>query len=181
MAGRGEISALEPLERRIAMMHVANASLTTIAQVLEMNTGMVQIILSRPRVAQFMLLLHGVVSEGLEEGVKDLNYAIKQKAARAFELETLEMESLHDMGEDPDIKPAIRVRAKLGTVFTARDILDRAGHRAPTKIYNYGSSELPPEAAEALTNAARELADLRKRDAEVIDITPGMNGTDSST
>lgn len=153
-------------------MHVANASLMTIAQVLELNTEQVDIILKRPRVARFILLLHGVVSDGLEEGILDLNAAIKQKAARAFELEALEMESLHDIGDDSDVQTSVRVRAKLGTVFTARDILDRAGHRAPTKIYNYGNSEIPPEAAEALTAAARELADLRRRESDVIDVTP---------
>lgn len=153
------------------MMHVAGASLGVIAQVLELNTETVDNVLKRPRVARFMLLLHATVTDGLKEGVEDLNAAFKHKAARAFELEAMEMEAMHELGEDPDAKISSRIRAKMGVVFTAKDILDRAGHRAPTKVYNYGTPELPPEAAEALTEAARELAALHRAD-RAIDITP---------
>lgn len=180
-----ETVELNPMERRIAMMHVANASLGVIAQVLEMNTETVDNILKRPRVARFMLLLHALVSDGLKEGVEDLNKAFKEKASRAFELEAQAMEDLNSLGEDSELKASTRIRAKTAVVFTAKDILDRAGHRAPQKVYNYGAGQIPPEAAEALAEAAKELVALRRSD-QAIDVTPRVepqelthsNGTD---
>lgn len=171
-----QITELEPVERRVAMMHVANASIAVIAQMLECSPGTVQNILARPHVARFILLLHGTVSEGLEDGISDLNTAFKEKAKRAFTLEAQAMEDLHTLGNEAE-KDSTRVRAKLGVVFTAKDILDRAGHRAPTKVYNYGNSEIPPEAAEALTQAARELAEIRRAEraipVEVVEVVGG--------
>lgn len=166
-----EFRELEPLERRIALMHVAGASEHVIAEFLTMNPQTVGNILARPRVAKFCLMLHGVVSDGLEEGVEDLNKAFKAKASDAFAREHAAMERMDEIAKDNECKPSTRIRANMGVVFTAKDILDRAGYRAAQKVYTYGENSVTPEAAASLADAAREIRMLREAE-RTIDVTP---------
>lgn len=163
-------------------MHVAGASNHVVAEMLAMNPLTVANILERPRVQKFCLLLHGVVSDGLEEGVADLNAAFKAKAQRAFELEHAAMDRMDKLASTADetVGPNTRIRASMGVVFTAKDILDRAGYRAPTKVYTYGEGSITPEAANALADAARELRQLREID-RTIDVTENSNGNGAKT
>ena len=163
----GDFEELNPNEKRVSLMRVANASLGVIAQMLQIDTPQVQQILLRPHVARFVLLLTGTVADELKPAVSDLSAAIKDGAQRAWELEKLEMEALHDLGEDPDLKPANRIRAKLGVVFTARDILDRAGEKAPSKVEAKVTYDVPPATVDAL---GRIFGDLQRT---TVDVTPG--------
>lgn len=173
MSREPDYRELEPVERRIALMHVAGAQPAVIAYVLEMQPGYIEAVLARPRVARFALLVHGVASDSLSDGVKDLNAAFKAKATRAFSLQCESLEQMADFVKDDDLKPQTRVRAAMGVTFSARDILDRAGYRAPTKVYNYGQGSITPEAAVALADAARELRALRESEkSDVVDVTP---------
>lgn len=126
---------LSPMERRITMLHVGGASLDAIAMLLGVAQAHVRDVVTRPHVLSYIGFLEMTTASSIQPAVEKLNEAIETAAARAFVVASDNMEDLNEMGEelrDCDTKNSIR--AKLGAVATAQDILDRAGKRAPTRI-----------------------------------------------
>lgn len=151
-----EYRDLEPRERRIAMMRAGGASATAIGMVLEIAQQTVREVLSRPRVGRAIMTLQGMVVDEVEDGVELLNSVIKATANRAFEIERTNMEDLHVMGREAE-EPHVAIRAKLGAVATAQDILDRAGNRAPTKIISTNlNANISPADLEHLAEVLKE-------------------------
>lgn len=140
VARRGRPTAynklLSPAERQIVLMHVAKASNDAIAMMLGSNQAHIREVLTRPHVLSFIGFLEMTAADSIAPTVEKLNQAIESAATRAFVVARDNMEDMHEMGEElrdgGDIKNSIR--AKLGAVATAQDILDRAGKRAPTRI-----------------------------------------------
>lgn len=162
---------LTSLERTVAVMHTGGATHAAIAHLLEMSEPSVANILHKPHVAHFCMLLHAIVSGDISKGVQDVSKAIDTQAARAFELETEQMERLNDLANREDLKPSTEVRARLGVVTTAADILDRAGKRAPTKVINTNITGRIPQAA------MDQLTEVLKEFKPAIDVTP-QGGSD---
>lgn len=143
-------------------MRVAGASVDNIAYLLEMSAGAINHTIKRVRVANYILLLNGIASEGLEEGILDLNDAIKSAATEAFDLEIKNMRELDLIGDlnNEHIETRDIIKAKLGAVATAQDILDRAGKRAPTKVLSTSlHGHIPDAALERLAKVAKELSE----------------------
>lgn len=152
-----EYRDLESHERRACMLRAAGGSIQMIALELECSAETVRQLLKRPRVARFLMLLQGFVADGVEDLVEAVNVKIRATADRAFEVESTMMEDFVDMGEQHDDDPHVKIRAKLGAVATAQDILDRAGNRAPTKTINTNLvGNLPAEALAGLADILKE-------------------------
>lgn len=162
MSRNYEHNSLSPIERRVALMHVADVSQRDIARFVDVDQVTVGNILKRPHVAKYILAQTSTFARDLAPAFKDLNDAIETAADRAFEVEKDVMERLYDYA--PDQKGYIR--AMLGAASTAQDILDRAGKRAPTKVVH--SVDIEPGALEAIAQVLEE----DKRVNRAIDVTP---------
>lgn len=126
---------LTPEENRCATMRAGGASSVVIATVLGCSEDTVRSILNRPAVARMVLLLNGLIGQGLEDGIRDLNKAFEVASGEAFLIERNVMHELYELGDElvgQDNDAAIK--AKLGAVSTAQDILARAGKTAPTRV-----------------------------------------------
>jgi hypothetical protein len=154
---------LNPLERRIASMRAAGATIDSIALTVERESATIRNILLRPRVARFVMIVAGMVGADIADSVKDLNAAIENTAKEAWQTEVRNMRELDELGIAYD-EPKHKIRAKLGAITTAQDILDRAGKRAPTKIQNTNFNvSIPPQAMERLTDVLEELVEANKQ------------------
>lgn len=170
---------LTPVERRAALMRAAGATLAAIGQFLGSEEQHVKDILHRPHVLSFMGFLNATDCESLTPSVEKLNEAIETTAARAFVVARDNMEDLHEMGEDlrgADDRTA--VRAKLGAVATAQDILDRAGKRAPTRIIGGVVHTVDPTALDHLASVVERIGERseQKQIAETIEVIPEREG-----
>jgi len=167
-------SLLTPEELSIATMRAGGASTVTIATIREIAETTVRSILNRPAVARTVLMLCGIIGSGLEDGIRDLNAAFEDAASEAYLIERTAMRELFDLGDDlVGVDNANAIRAKMGAVTTAQDILDRAGKRAPTRIIGvHGHSTIPPQ---SLAQVADTLAEMyggkRRGDDATIDIS----------
>jgi hypothetical protein len=159
-------SQLTSNERKIATMHAAGATNAAIGHLMEMSAENVGAILGRTHVAHFCMLLHAIVSDSIAPGIRDVSKAIEERADRAFQLECKQMEALDALADRDDLHPSVEVKARLGVVTTAADILDRAGKRAPTKVINTNiSGKIPQAAMDQLTEVLKEFK-------PALDVTP---------
>ena len=156
MSRQQEYRELEPMERRAAMMKVAGMSESVISHFLDCDSGLINAILKRPRVARFMIALESTFVTEIAKSAKILDTAILNSATRAFQIEKDVMERLYEKQDS--------IRAQLGAAATAQDILDRAGKRAPTKVLAEVVHTIDSEALELVANVLKE--------AEAIDVTP---------
>lgn len=142
-------------------MRAAGASQAGIGRFLDCDQATVDAILSRPRVARYLIALESTYAQGISESVGNLSTAIETAATRAFEVEQTVMERLFIQQES--------IRAQLGAAQTAQDILDRAGKRAPTRVQAEVRHDISPDALE-------HIADVLRETRSVVDITPGRGG-----
>jgi hypothetical protein len=104
------------------------------------------------------MVLSAMIGGDIKSGVEDLNIAIEHTAKEAWQVEVRNMRELDEMGMQLD-EPKHQIRAKLGAIHTAQDILDRAGKRAPTKIQSTNfNATVPPQMMDRLTDVLEELA-----------------------
>jgi hypothetical protein len=173
MPRRIESTGLDPIERRVASLHIGGASNDVIGYLVECSAEHVGVILKRPRVAQFLMKMTAIVGEELGPALKNLGEAMDDAAERAFEVECEAMERLFALDDAEDKK---FVHAQASAANIAQDILDRTGKRAPTKIQQRVEYSIAPQTVEHLTRIMSE--------AGTIDVTPHVNGkggTPSST
>ena len=156
MSRQQEYRELEPMERRAAMMKVAGMSESVISHFLDCDSGLINAILKRPRVARYMIALESTFVTEIAKSAKILDTAILNSATRAFQIEKEVMERLFEKNDS--------IRAQLGAAATAQDILDRAGKRAPTKVL---AEVVHTIDAEALGLVAQVL-----EESKTIDVTP---------
>jgi DNA-binding CsgD family transcriptional regulator len=162
---------LTPEENRIATMRAGGAGPVIIANILGCSETHIRDVLNRPSVGRLVLLLCGLIGEGLEDGICDLNAAFETAAGEAFLIERNVMHELYELGdtlvgEDNDAA----VRAKLGAATTAQDILDRAGKRAPTRIIGVSAhGNIPAQSLSQVAEVIKEMGGLKRpvEDAEV--------------
>lgn len=152
-------NGLTAFETKVAQMRAAGATQGAIALALESNQASVQQALIKPRVARLVLVLQGMIVGGTLDGIKDLNEAIEKSSTEAFGVTLKNMRELDELGMTLEEDPKSQIRAKLGAVATAQDILDRAGKRAPVRTFNVNANvPIPPEAVTALTDVLREMS-----------------------
>lgn len=161
-----EYRNLSPIERRVALMHIAEVSQRDIARFIDVDQATVGNILQRVHVAKFIVAQHSTFARDLAPAYKDLSEAIEASANRAFEVDKEVMERLYAT----DVEHKHYVRAMLGAAATAQDILDRAGKRAPTKVVH--SFDIEPTALAAIADVLREDDGISR----AIDVTPNGAG-----
>lgn len=137
-----------PLERRIALMRAAGASLAAISMLLEEDMGHVKQIIERPHVAHLVTLMTGMIADDVAPVAQSLSQEIEATGRRAFAIERSVMERLYAIEDS--------IKAQLGAAATAQDILDRAGQRAPAKSVQVNLHAVAPESIEHLGRAISE-------------------------
>jgi hypothetical protein len=151
---------LNPQERRVAMLHSAGLAASTIALELQTYTENILNILKRPHVANEITRISAALSDEIAPTARNIENELELVAGEAFDRTLSVMRRLDEVGEDAleanDLKNGIR--AKLGVLTTAQDILDRAGKRAPTRTIGAVAHIVAPEQLEKL---GRILGDLR--------------------
>lgn len=149
---------LNPLERRIALMRLAGASVPSIVMATERDETYVYHVLKRERVVHFMNIVTGMMVQEAAPVAASLNNVIQATKGRAFEVEREVMENLFRLtpdGEEVTIRDYIR--AQIGAATTAQDILDRAGERAPAQTVNLHAHAVAPQTIDSLTKALSEV------------------------
>lgn len=148
---------LEAHEKRAAMMRAAGASLEDIALLMGTSTTEVHYILNRPRVLRYLAIIEGTIAEDIKPVVATVKQQIASTAEEALGTLVKNMRDLDEMG-DALADPKHAIRAKLGASFNARDILDRAGERAPTRVVSTNlNATLPPEVLQRLESVLKEI------------------------
>lgn len=167
--GRGTgMDNLEPLERKIANMHLAEISPGVIGYLSEISAEQVRNILLRPRVARYLMKMEAIHGEELAPSVEKLGDAIAAEAVRAFEVERAAMERLFGLDDTADKR---FVHAQVASATIAQDILDRAGNRAPTKIQQKIEHTIPQTMVDQLGRVIGEAFG----NPAAIDISPGAS------
>lgn len=154
---------LTPQERKIVHLRCAGMSMGAVALQLGTYEQNVRNILSRPHVLRYMAKLEAELCVELAPVARALSEEMEAVSGEAFDRLVDNMRSLDEIGEracaSDDLKNGIR--AKLGAVASAQDILDRAGKRAPTKTIGAMMHVVAPEQLEKLE---RIMGDVIGRD-----------------
>lgn len=157
LAIRDLIEDVSAIERRIAMMRAAGGTEDSIAFMIERDHNYVREVIRRPHVANLILLLTASIGESLAPAIDDVKEAIEFSASEAFALELRNMRELDTIGSLVE-DDSTRIRAKIAAVDVAKDILDRAGKRAPTRIVQAKfSANIPADALERVANVVKEI------------------------
>jgi hypothetical protein len=144
-------------------MRAAGMSEAVIGRFIDTDYMTVSMILKRPRVARYLIALESTFVEEISESAKHLDAAIQNEATYAFDVERKVMDRLFAMEQN--------VRAQMGAVSAAQDILDRAGKRAPTKVQTEVTHTIDAEALAHVASVLQEVHDQR-----AIDVTPNGRG-----
>lgn len=159
---------LSPNERRVAHLHIAEASIDTIAYLTEQAPAHVNDVLNRPHVRKYILKLVALNGDEMKPAIQNVTDAIEKAATRAFEVEEQAMERLFGLDDVTDRR---FVHAQVSSAQIAQDILDRAGKRAPTKIAQTVTYGIDERSLDSLTRIIKE--------QDAIDVTPSIdNSTD---
>lgn len=161
MGQRNDYKDLEPVERRIALMRLANASLPAIAMTVESSEEYVRSVLARVHVSRFMTVVTGMTATEIAPVAKRLTEEIDDSAARAFEVEKGVMENLYAIVMDEGVELRDYIRAQMGAGVSASTILDRAGNRAPQKTVNVHAHAVAPETLDHLAKSFKEVLDAK--------------------
>lgn len=135
---------LSAIQRRVAFMYMAEASITAIAAACDTSSVQVEYILERPAVQRFIRSATALCAVELRPVMQKVNEAIEQKAERAFEISHTVMEDMFSRRQD--------VKAATLAVSTAQDIMNRAG-LAPTKKVDVRSASLRVNAEAPISQA----------------------------
>jgi hypothetical protein len=116
---------IDPVHRQIVMMHLAGMSQPAIARFLDCTSEYIGQVLLRPRVQRYTLMLQASYMNDLRPIAERVNKSIEDQSERAAQVVSEIMEEMHKK-ED--------IRAKSLALCSAKDILDRAGHRPTVKV-----------------------------------------------
>jgi flagellar biosynthesis regulator FlaF len=107
------------------MMRLAGMTEFAIAQFLEVTSAHINHILHRPDVASYMMKIDATFVNDLRPTAERVNAKLEASSIRAQEVIEEIMEQMHSRDDH---------KAKSIALMSARDILDRAGHRPAMKI-----------------------------------------------
>ena len=165
---RGEDRTLTVKERKIAHLRLADATEDVIALMVGCSASDVKQILQRDVVKKYLRVITAEAAEDVRPVIRDLTKEIEEKSKRAFEIECQIMEDMFQF-DSADERSVVRARALASA--NAKDILDRAGKRAPTKVLERREVAIAPDTLDAL---GRIIGDVSSTKA--IDITPSLEG-----
>lgn len=154
---------LSPTEQKVVLLKASGMSAPAIAIQLEMNAEQVYNVLERSHVAKAFTRVTAQMCGEIAPVARAISEELEAVAGEAFDTTVSVMRDLNAVGDEAlaveDLKNGIR--AKLGALTSAQDILDRAGKRAPTRTIGAMVHAIAPEQLEKLE---RIVGDVTKGD-----------------